>query len=340
MSQVLRFDDWCRDDPFATRPQVHRGIVPEVERVIDAGPVRMTNMSPPAGAVVDPAVPEYAVNLVLRTPPLLQVGFNRQPRWLVMSPGVILIAPPDTAADFIADGPSHILAIAIPKGHVEDFTRDAGARIDIREEETFREPRLMRQLIRLWHKAADDEPASRMFADQVMREILHTLVRRTDVHSRPRHARERLASHTLRRLRDYVESSLGEDLDVTMMANVTALSPAHFARAFAATVRMTPFNYVMTRRLARAHELLERTDRSALDIALAVGFKTPSHFTSRFRREFGVTPREIRPHRRRVDERLDIDSADGAHRSLLHVGHCGDLVSRGVTLQQTEHEVS
>jgi AraC family transcriptional regulator len=316
MSQVLSFHDSCRDDSFATSAQVHRRIVPEVDRIIDAGPVRMINISPPAGAVVDPAVPEYAVNLVLRTPPLFQVGFNRQPRWLVMSPGVILVAPPDTAADFIVDGPSHILTIAIPKSHVEDFTKDSGARIDIRDEETFREPRLMRQLIRLWHRLAGDEPAGRMFADQVMREVLHTLAWRTDAYVPAHHARERLAAHTVRRLRDYVESCLAEDLDVTMMANVAALSPAHFARAFAATVGMTPFNYVMTRRLARAHELLERTDRSALDIALAVGFRTPSHFTSRFRREFGVTPREIRSDSRRLDERLDLDSADPARLSL------------------------
>jgi AraC-like DNA-binding protein len=72
----------------------------------------------------------------------------------------------------------------------------------------------------------------------------------------------------------------------------------------------------MTRRLARARELLERTDRSALDIALDVGFKTPSHFTSRFRREFGVTPREIRADSRRPDERLDLDLdlVDPTHR--------------------------
>jgi AraC family transcriptional regulator len=98
------------------------------------------------------------------------------------------------------------------------------------------------------------------------------------------------------------------------MADIAALSPAHFARAFAATVRMTPYDYVMTRRLARAHELLARTDRSALDIALAVGFKTPSHFAARFRREFGVTPREIRPDSRRPDERLD--SLEPAQSSL------------------------
>jgi AraC family transcriptional regulator len=316
MSQVLSFHGWYRDGPLAARPQVHRSVVPEAHRIIEAGPVHMINMSPPAGAVVDPPVPDYAVHLVLRTPPLLQVGFNRQPRWLVMSPGVLLVAPPDTAGDFIADGPSHVLTMTIPKARVEDFTQDSGARVDIRQEETFRDPRLMRQLICLWHKLADDVPASRMFADQVMREVLHTLARRTDAHIPARHARERLSAHTLRRIRDYVESSLAEDLDVAMMANVAAMSPAHFARAFAATVGMTPFHYVMTRRLARAREFLERTDRSALTIALDVGFKTPSHFTSRFRREFGVTPREIRPDSRRPDERLDLDLVDPAHHSL------------------------
>jgi AraC family transcriptional regulator len=303
LSQVLSFHDWYRYGPLAARPQAHRSVVPEAYRTIDAGPVHMINMSPPGGAVVDPAVPEYAVHLVLSTPPLLQVGFNRRPRWLAMSPGVILCSPPDTDCDFIADGPSHVLTVAIPKAHVEDFMQDSGARVEVRREETFREPRLARQLIELWHTLTDDAPASRLFADQVMRGVLDTLARRTEaqLHTsvRERYAREHLPAHTIRRLRDFVESCIASDLDVTMMANVAALSPAHFARAFAATVGVTPFEYVITRRLARAHELLERTDRSALDIALAVGFKTPSHFASRFRREFGFSPREIRPDSRR-----------------------------------------
>jgi AraC family transcriptional regulator len=307
MSQVLGIHDWFRDGPLAARPQQHRSVVSEAYRVVEAGPVHMINMSPPAGAVVDPPVPEYAVHLVLRTPPLLQVGFNRPPRWLVMSPGVILAAPPDTAGDFIADGPSHILTMTIPKARVEDFTADSGARVAVRQEEVFREPQIARQLVRLWHALADDAPASRLLADQVMRGVLWTLARRTDSPPAARRARERLSAHTLRRLRDHVESCIAEDLDVTTMANVAALSPAHFARAFAATVGMTPYQYVTTRRLARAHELLARTDRSALAIALEVGFKTASHFTARFRREFGVTPREIRPDARRPDERLALD---------------------------------
>lgn len=324
MPQVLSFHHWYRSGPFAARPQAHRRVTPEVFRSIDAGPVHMINVSPPAGAVVDPAVPEYAVHLVLSTPPLLQVGFNRSPRWLTMSPGAMIVTPPDTDCDFISYGPSHVLTVAIPKAHVEEFVRDSGVPVDVRCEEAFREPKLARQLIGLWHTLTDDAPASRLFADQVMRGILDTLAWRTASHDRAsaasrygleagsgfaehygalaeRHARERLPAHTILRLRDFVESCLADDLDVTMMASVAALSPAHFARAFAATVGVTPFEYVMTRRLARAHELLERTDRSALDIALAVGFKTPSHFASRFRREFGLSPRDIRPDARRLD---------------------------------------
>lgn len=113
MSGVLSFRDWYSEGVIAGSRQIHRSVLPEAHRIVDAGPVHLINMTPPAGAVVDPPVPEYAVHLMLRTPPLLRVGFNRPPRWLVMSPGVLLVAPPDTAGDFIADGPSHLLTMTI-----------------------------------------------------------------------------------------------------------------------------------------------------------------------------------------------------------------------------------
>lgn len=288
MRHYLGYRDWYREGPLAT--------VPQADRVIPAGPVHVIDVSPPAGGVVEPAVPEYAVHLLLRIAPLLRVGFNRPPRWLAVSPGSMLVAPPDTSCEYIGDTDAHVLTVAIPKAHVDEFTRDTGARIEVRREEAFRDPDLVQQLVGLWHELAHDGPGSRLFADQVMRSLLTAVARRTDAQASRRNGREHLPPHTLRRLRDYVESSLAEDLDVTMMAEVARLSPAHFARAFAATLGMTPYRYVMMRRLARARELLERTDRSTLDIALSVGFKTPSHFASRFRREFGAAPSALRAH--------------------------------------------
>jgi AraC family transcriptional regulator len=286
MSQTPSASEWYRHVPAETR-------------VIPAGPVHLINVSPPAGSVVDAPAPEYALNLLLDTAPLLRVGFNRPPRWLAVSPGAMIVAPPDTACEFIGEASAHVLAVAIPKAHVEAVAQDTGARIDVREEEAFREPRLVQQLVRLWHELSIDAPDGTLLADHVMRAVIDTLATRSGSAPRlsPRARRERLTHRTLRHLRDYVEHSLADDLDVAVMAQVAGTSPAHFARAFAATVGMTPFRYVMTRRLARGRELLERTRRPANVIAVEVGFKTPSHFASRFRREFGVAPTEIRSFR-------------------------------------------
>ena len=306
MLEVRSYRDWYRAGPLAPTVVEHRLVLPETYWLIQAGPIDLINVSPPAGAVVEPAVPEYAVHLMLRTAPLMRVGFNRPPRWLAVSPGAMLLAPPDTACEYVADAPAHVLTVAVPKACVDDFTDGSGRRIDIRQEEVLRDPALAQQIVRLWHEAADEAAASALLADEVMRTLLAALARRTNSRPSRRLGRERLPNHTVRRLRDYVESRLGDDLDVATLADVAELSPAHFARAFAATVGMTPFRYVMSRRLARARERLERTRHSTLDIAIGLGFKTPSHFAASFRREFGVTPRTVRAGSDRTRARSDL----------------------------------
>ena len=298
MSDTSTAAEWYRHGQLAAATHAIRS-VPHETCVIPAGPVHLINVSPPAGQVVEAPVPEYALNLLLETAPLLRVGFNRPPRWLAVSPGAMVFTPPDTSCEFIGEAAAHVLAVAIPKARVEAFALETGARIDLREEQAFRDPRLVQQLVRLWHELAADTPDRGLLADHVMHAVLGALARRAGLVPRVSAgaARERLTHRTVRRLRDYVEQSLADDLDVTLMARVAGTSPAHFARAFAATVGMTPFRYVMTRRLARARHLLERTHRPANAIAMEVGFKTPSHFAARFRREFGTPPTGIRSFR-------------------------------------------
>ncbi|MGJ5813396.1 helix-turn-helix domain-containing protein [Paludibaculum fermentans] len=294
MAQIRSYQDWYRDGPLSTAPQHQRTLVPQEDRVFQAGPVQLINVSPPAGAVMEPPVPEYALNLLLRSAPLLRVGFNRRPRWLAVSPGSMVLTPPDTYCEFVADAPAHVLAVTMHKAVVEEFAEASGRRVLVRQEEAFRDPRVSDLVMKLWMALSEDAPGHLLYADQTLRELLMALAARGGERGPSRHGREQLANHTVRRLQDYVESSLAEELDVPVLAQVAGLSPAHFARAFAATVGMTPFRYVMARRLAHAREMLQRTRRSALDIALDAGFKTPSHFTARFRQEFGVTPREMR----------------------------------------------
>jgi AraC family transcriptional regulator len=103
-------------------------------------------------------------------------------------------------------------------------------------------------------------------------------------------ARGGLAPHRLRRVLDYVEDRLGEDLPLRQLSALAGQSPSHFSRAFKQSMGVPPHRHLRERRLARARELLEGTQLPVLQVALEVGFASQSHFTTAFRRAVGCTP--------------------------------------------------
>src|SRR5205085_10725521 len=110
--------------------------------------------------------------------------------------------------------------VAIPTTEVAAFERDARTRVGIRNEETFRDGRLMQRIVRLWRELRADAPTSRLLADEVMRETLLALAQRTEGRLPVRHGPERLGAATIRRVRDYVEDHLERELEVSDMAAV------------------------------------------------------------------------------------------------------------------------
>jgi AraC-like DNA-binding protein len=133
-----------------------------------------------------------------------------------------------------------------------------------------------------------------------------------DLHARPRldvvgcfparpdvaAARGGLAPGALRRVREYIDGRLGDNISLDSLAAVAELSRCHFARAFKQSVGTSPHAYVMERRLERAERLLAETDLSLCQVALDSGFSDQSHFSSCFRRSFGESPRAFRRSRR------------------------------------------
>src|SRR3954454_7754953 len=97
------------------------------------------------------------------------------------------------------------------------------------------------------------------------------------------------ARHLLR-ARDLIDSRYFEALDVPRLAQAARLSPAHFSREFRREFGETPHQYLLTRRLERAAELLRMTDRSVADICFTVGLKSVGSFTTSFGRAYGRSP--------------------------------------------------
>ncbi len=88
----------------------------------------------------------------------------------------------------------------------------------------------------------------------------------------------------------YIEDHLPEDIKMETLANVAALSPYYFQRLFGRLVRKPVNEYVKLRRLAKASEALNNTEKRIIDIALEYGFSNHANFTRAFKEAYGITP--------------------------------------------------
>ena len=99
-----------------------------------------------------------------------------------------------------------------------------------------------------------------------------------------------LTPRKTRQLTDYIELRLAESLSIAELASVAGLSRSHFCRAFRASFDLSPRQYIESRRIERAQQLMIETDQSLLQIALACGFSEAAHFSKTFRCVVGQSP--------------------------------------------------
>jgi AraC family transcriptional regulator len=98
-----------------------------------------------------------------------------------------------------------------------------------------------------------------------------------------------------RRVLEFIDAHLDDDLSVERLSRVAAFSKFHFHRQFSALFGMGVYEYVQTQRLKRASFLLAfRDQHSIIDVALASGYEGPEAFARAFKRRVGQTPSEFR----------------------------------------------
>jgi len=104
-----------------------------------------------------------------------------------------------------------------------------------------------------------------------------------------------LAPALRRRLVDWLDARLALPVTVGEMAAFCALSEAHFAHAFRASLGVAPHEWIVARRVERAAALLrDRRVRSLDEIALATGHASASHLVRRFKAAWAMTPGQYR----------------------------------------------
>jgi AraC family transcriptional regulator len=143
-----------------------------------------------------------------------------------------------------------------------------------------------------------DETPNRLYVESLAQtmavQLLHAYGAGLDPGAAGRAAEADISAPGMRRVLDYIESALDEDLSLESLAQQANYSQHFFARAFRKQMGEAPHQYVLRRRIERAKQLLSQTDLPLVHIALSTGFSSQSHLSSTFKRLTGVTPGEYR----------------------------------------------
>ena len=131
-----------------------------------------------------------------------------------------------------------------------------------------------------------------LYIDSIAQMIAVHLARNHSSRSRPGRLPliKPISGWRMRRVLDFIEENLDGDLSLDAMAGEVQLSPLYLARAFKTAIGQSPHQYVLTRRIERAKDLLRNTDMLIVDVALSSGFSSQSHLSHWFLRHVGLSP--------------------------------------------------
>jgi transcriptional regulator GlxA family with amidase domain len=87
-----------------------------------------------------------------------------------------------------------------------------------------------------------------------------------------------------------MEQNLEEPISPSTLAKEVGLSTRQLERLFRRYLNRSPKRYYMELRLQKARNLLMQTDMSVINVALACGFASPSHFSKCYRAHYNTTP--------------------------------------------------
>jgi AraC family transcriptional regulator len=151
----------------------------------------------------------------------------------------------------------------------------------------------------LWETATKlkeqvETPGPSSYADALGVVLAHELARMERGVSQVPVFRGGLAGWQQKKVTEFIEGHLNEDIALQELASMVELSRYHFARAFKQSFGVPPHRYHMGRRMELAKTLLEERTRSVTQVGLMLGFAETSSFTTSFRRTVGVTPSDFR----------------------------------------------
>lgn len=149
-------------------------------------------------------------------------------------------------------------------------------------------------------ESAEASPLEQLWADETAIQLVADVLKSAfDHHLAPRETRRDSTDQDHVELTEaakmYLAEHIGEVITLNEVARAVHASPYSFARIFRRQTGLPLHRYLTQLRLrASLERLTEDKSVDLTSVALDLGFSSHSHFTEVFRREWGITPSEIR----------------------------------------------
>jgi AraC family transcriptional regulator len=256
---------------------------------VSGGVVQATVGEPP-GRIALEGLP--ASVLMFNVSPVQRLRQTREGRAFIsdMLSGEMTLLPRGIPSEWSWNSVCDRLDVTFPTDILGD-----GKSLDVVDRYAFRDSEMEVICHRLYQALTSNRPTEQLFCESLVMNVAGILLLR---HSTASHGARPLPSGGLsrrqaQRVLEYIEANLSRPLSLRRLSQIADLSLHHFAHMFKRTIGVTPYQYVLGRRLERAKIMLRSAKVSLVDISLSTGFDSQSHFSSTFRRMVGATPTEF-----------------------------------------------
>lgn len=174
---------------------------------------------------------------------------------------------------------------------------DGKSAIEMPHKLNVRDQQLEKLALYIFNESKKDNPYGQLFIDTAAQLFSVHLLNNHCIMTNKRviqESKSTLTSDRFKKVKDFIEEHIQEDLSLPELANSVNLSVYHFSREFKQTTGCSPYQYVTQRRIDKAKHLLATTSLPIDHIAWQVGIKRLSHFSTLFKRSVGVTPTAYR----------------------------------------------
>ncbi|MBA2117862.1 AraC family transcriptional regulator [Bremerella alba] len=212
--------------------------------------------------------------------------------------GTVTIIPQGHDGRWDLAGPIEVSHVYIPPQRLQECADQfAGGRpIELVDRVGFEDPTTMRILELLHREVNCDSQPNTLFVEQTLDLLCTQLIRaHSSVQSLQNASTPKgLSLRQVKEVTSYMRENLEHEITLDDLSGLLSISRFHFATAFRQATGMTPHEALVAQRMEAAKSLLTNRALEITQIALSVGYGTPSSFTAALRKANGVTPTVFR----------------------------------------------